>query len=112
MDVVGQIGHYYRSLCGAGVGEGNLRVFEQTQGRLDFIGPFDENDGLGGAEIIEADGFEVGGSVEAIGIDMVNIESAFVFVHKDEGGAGDSAGAVLGAEACGHTLYKVGLAAA
>jgi hypothetical protein len=47
MNVVGQIDRFYRSLGGAGVGKGYLRVIYQTQGGFNFIGPFYKDNGLG-----------------------------------------------------------------
>jgi len=107
MNLVGQIHYFYGSFCKAGVGEGYFYIIEKAKGGFNFIGPFYEDDGVGGAEVVEADGFEIGGRIDAIGVDMENIEPAVVFVDQDESGAGDSAGAVFRVQARGDAFDEM-----
>ncbi len=108
---VGQIGYFYGSFCGAGVGKDYFHIICEAESGFNFIGPFYEDNGVPGAEVVEADGFEIGGRIEAVGVDVVNVESAVILVDEDEGRAGDGAGTVFCAAACGNSFYEVRLSA-
>ena len=106
-NVSGEICDFYRSLRGADVGEGYFHIICEAEGELDFIGPFYEDDGVGRAEVVEADAFEIGTCFESIGVDVADIEPAVIFVDEDEGGAGDGAGVVFCAATCGDAFYEM-----
>src|SRR6185437_5454666 len=80
------------------------------------VWPFDENDGVFGKDVVEAEGFEVGKAGDAVEVNMIDGAGAsgdggLVFVDEGEGGAGDF---VLGggAETGDDALDEGGLAGA
>ena len=93
------------------VGQLDANELNRTYGRLDFICPLDQHNGLRIAEIIEAEHLKLGDGVETIGVYMIDVESAHVLIDDDECRAGD-ASKVLGACAGSDTFDEMRLAAA
>src|SRR5207302_611178 len=77
----------------------------------DALGPFDDDDSVLVEELGEADGFEIVGAVDAVGVEVEEGEAAGVVdVQEDEGGAGDGAG--VAAEADEQAADELGFAGA
>lgn len=62
----------------------------------DALGPFDDDEAVGMEEVIEADGGEIFGGGDAIGIEMVDGFGAGVDVEEDIGGRADEVGVING----------------
>src|SRR5690349_8100811 len=77
----------------------------------DAIRPFDDHNAALFEQFGEADGFEIFGPVDAVGVEMVDRELATgVDVEQNEGGTGDGAG--VAAETADEAAHELGLAGA
>ena len=92
--------------------DGDFGVFLPEDVR-EFFTPLDEEDGaLVTDEIVEAEGVEFAGTLEAVEIDVIDVAGgAAIFVDEGEGGAGDVVG-VGGLEARGDSLGQGGFTGA
>ena len=55
----------------------------------ELVGPFDDDDGALGENVLEAERFEIVQIADAIEVDVIDAHAAIVFVHQRERGAGD-----------------------
>ncbi len=94
-----------------GVGQIDANGVYPSKSSLDFIRPFDQNDGFGIAEIVEAQPLEIGDGVEPVRVDMIEVEPARILVDQDEGRAGHVL-PIRGPRPGGNPLDQMGLAAA
>ena len=79
-----------------------------TNGGVNFVRPFDQDDRLRIAKIVESEPLEFGDRIDAIGINVIDVKPAGVLIDDDEGRTVDSS-AVLGACAGRNALDQVGL---
>ena len=77
----------------------------------EFAGPFHDDDAAGGEELIEADGLDVGGREEAVGVEVIDGFGALIDVQEDIGWGRDEGGVIDGS-AFGDATGEVSFAGA
>jgi hypothetical protein len=110
-DVLRRIFDVYYTFGPAGVLELYPDIIQSFQSRLDFIGPFDQNHGLRITKIVEAQHLEVGYGIQAVRINMIDVQPTAVFIDYNERRAVNLF-LVLCARSGGYSFNQVRLAAA
>lgn len=84
-------GHFldnYHSLVTSSIFHADLQP-RARQVVTEFLSPLDQHDGVFHPEVIQAEGFELRQSIEAVEIDVVDLRVPFVFVDQGERRAED-----------------------
>ena len=110
-NIVRRVAEVYLSFGLPGVFELYANAIQVAQNRLDPVRPFDDDHGIGITKIVETQHFELRYGIEPVGVYMVDIEPAVIFIDDDERGAGNLPG-VFSPDAGGNTLDQMRLAAA
>ena len=66
-----------------------MRTIGQSVRSVSLFGPFDDDDGALGEDVLEAERIEIVRIADAVEVDVIDADAAIVFVDESERGAGD-----------------------